>query len=378
MPSADELCEGKEGFILLMKKILILTAERSGTGHKSAANAIEKELDKEKYTVKQVDSFTLMGKIGTMLENSYIPITTKFPILFYISYLWSQIFSNTMHFLIYSKLKNRLKKEILEFQPDLIITVHSMFTKAVSHVLQKEKLDIPFYVDVIDLVKPPRVWYDKNADTIFVPTEDVKNTYIEKGYSKDKIIVSGFPIREDIVRRVTPKEITGKINILLVNPSVNLKRNIKFVKEVSKIENADISVICGRDERLYKRLITEQKKGNISKKVQIHGFVNNINEYLEKAHIILAKAGPNMILEAARSGTAIIVTDYIKGQENYNYEYVVNNDFGFKCTNPNEIYKKITNFIDTHKLEKCLNNVINSDCNNGASIIAEYINNNIN
>ncbi len=361
-----------------MKRILILTAERSGTGHKSAANAIERKLDKSKYEIKQVDSFTLMGKIGTMLENSYIPITTKLPILFYISYLWSQTFPNTMHFLIYTQLKRRLKKEIQEFQPDLIITVHSMFTKAISRVLKKENINIPFYIDVIDLVRPPKVWYDENADIMFVPTEDVKNDYIEKGFSKDKIFVSGFPIREDIIRRDRAKEITDKINILLVNPSVNLKRNIKFVKEVSKIENANVTIICGKDKRLYERLIIEQKKGNVSKAVHIYEFVNNMNEFLDKAHIILAKAGPNMILEAARSGTAIIVTDYIKGQENYNYEYVVKNHFGFKCTNPDEIYKKIIEFINSNELEKCLNNVINSDCNNGASFIAEFIDTNIN
>ena len=360
-----------------MKKILILTAERSGTGHKSAANAIENKLDKEKYIVKQIDSFTLMGRIGTMLENSYIPITTKCPSLFYLSYKWSQTFPNTMHFLIYCKLKNRLKKEIVEFQPDLIITVHSMFTKAISRVLKKERLNIPFYIDVIDLVKPPKVWFDENADTIFVPTEDVKNDYVKKGYNKDKICVSGFPIREYIARRTEPKKVTDKINILLVNPSVNLKRNIKFVKEVSRIENTNISVICGRDKKLYEKLMALQKSEEISREINIYEFVNNMNEFLDKAHIVLAKAGPNMILEAARSGTSIIVTDYIRGQENYNYEYVVKNHFGFKCTNPDEIYNKIIEFINSHQLEECLNNVMNSDCNNGASVIAEFIDANI-
>lgn len=356
-----------------MKRVMILTAEKTGTGHKSVANAIEKRLDKSKYEIKQIDCFKMMGKIGALLENSYIPITTRCPLLFYIPFLFTQIFPNIMHYSIYLKAKRKLKKEINDFKPDLIISVHSMFTKAISYFLKKKKLNIPFYINVIDLVKPPKVWFDKNADAIFVPTNEVKENYISNGIDENKLFVSGFPIRDDIERRTTPKIIEDKVNILLVNPSVNLKKNIIYVEEVSKLDNASVTVVCGRDERLYKTLIKKQENGNISKNVKIYSFVTNMNELLENAHIILAKAGPNMILEAAKSATAIVITGHIQGQENNNYEYVVKNNFGFKCENPKKIYNKLNEFITSLELNKCLKNVLNSDCNNGAEFIANHI-----
>lgn len=372
-----------------MKKIMILTAERTGTGHKSAANAIEKKLKDLGYETKQVDCFTMIrGFLGRMLENAYIPITTKSPILFYIPYLlFSEGFPNMLHFFIYRNSKKKFAKEIKEYEPDLIISVHSMFTKAISKILKKENLDIPFYVDVIDLVKPPKVWMDKRAEMTFVPTEEVKDTYLQQGFDKDKIIVSGFPIRTDIEKRKTPKVVKDKVNILLVNPSVNLEKNIRYVKEVAKLRNyfdsldlkkeISIDVICGRDEKMYKALINEQELGGISKNVQIHDFVTNMNEFLENAHILLTKAGPNMILEGERSGVAVVVTGHIKGQENKNYEYVVKNKFGFKCENPDEIYNRLKIFIESKKLEECLENVLSSDCSNGDEVIANYINDNL-
>lgn len=360
-----------------MKKVMILTAEKTGTGHKSVANAIEKKLDKSKYETIQIDCFTLMGKLGNSLEESYIPITTRCPLLFYIPYLFTQISPSIMHFMIYLKFRRKFRKEINDFKPDLIISVHSMFTKSISHFLKKEKLNIPFYINVIDLVKPPKVWFDKNADVIFVPTEEVKESYIKNGMDENKLVVSGFPIRNDIERRKTPKTIEDKVNILLVNPSVKLKKSIKYVKEVSKLDNVSVSVICGRDERMYKSLIKEQKSGKISESVKIYGFINNMNKFLEQAHIILAKAGPNMILEAAKSATAIVITGHIQGQENNNYEYVVKNGFGFKCENPKEIYNKLNNFIANKELNDCLKNVLKADCNNGAEIITNYINDKI-
>ena len=362
-----------------MKKVMILMAERTGTGHKSAANAIEKKLNNLnlEYEIMQVDCFTMMGKIGTLLENSYIPITTRCPLLFYSSYIFTQIFPNIMHLQMYLKFKNDLRKRIDEFKPDLIISVHSMFTKSISYFLRKEKLNIPFYINVIDLVKPPKVWFDKNADVIFVPTNEVKEDYIRKGMDANKLFVSGFPIRDDIKRRKTPKEIKDKINILLVNPSVNLKKSIKYVKEVSKLENASVTVVCGRDERMHKMLIKEQQLGNISQDVKVYGFVNNMNELLENTHILLAKAGPNMILEAAKSATSIVITGHVQGQENKTYEYVGKNNFGFNGYNPKKIYKKLNEFITSKELNRCVKNVLNADCNNGAEIIANYISNNV-
>ena len=370
-----------------MKKVLILTAERTGTGHKSAANAIEKELNSLGYETKQIDCFNMLkGFLGKMLENSYIPVTIKCPTLFYITYLiFSQAFPSMLHFFLYINSKKRFKKEFNEYKPDLIISVHSMFTKSISKIIKKENLNIPFYIDVIDLVKPPKVWMDKRAEITFVPTEEVKQDYIKNGFEENKVIVSGFPIRSDIERRKTPKIIEDKINILMVNPSVNLEKNLKYVNEISRLKNyfyelsnekkkiIDINVICGRDKKMFDSLIKEQKNGKISNEIKIHSFVKNMNEYLENAHILLTKAGPNMMLEGERSGTAVIVTGHIKGQENKNYEYVEKNKFGFRCENPNEIYDKLKPFIEDKELDECLKNVLNSDCSNGDKIIAKYI-----
>lgn len=356
-----------------MKKIMILTADKTGTGHKSAANALENRLTQLGYDVKQINSFKMMGKFGEWQENVYIPVTTTFPRLYYIGFLWSQMFPNSLHFLMYVNEKKRLLHEINEFKPDLIITVHSMFTKSISRLIEKNNLKIPFYVDVIDLVNPPNVWFDPKADMNFLPTEEIKTNYIKKGIPENKLIVSGFPIRDDIERRTVAKTIDGKINILLVNPSVKLRKNIKYLKEVSKLDNTSITFICGRDERLYKTLIKKQNIGEISKDIKIYSFVKNMNEFLDNAHILLAKGGPNMLLEGARSGTAIVVTGHIMGQENENYQYVTKNGFGFKCENPSKIYEMLNEFINSKKLDECLQNVLKADCNNGAEIITNYI-----
>ena len=98
-----------------------------------------------------------------------------------------------------------------------------------------------------------------------------------------------------------------------------------------------------------------------------------MNELLNSAHLILTKAGPNMLLEATRSGTAVIVTDHIPGQEARNYKYITKNGYGIKCENPKKIKSEIINMMQNGNLTKFLKNTLHSDCNDGAKIISENI-----
>lgn len=356
-----------------MKKILIIMAERTGNGHKSAANAIEQKFKTLGFEVKQVDGFSFMGKRGQKLEDCYIPMTLKHPFIGKICYGFSQVFTNFSHWLIYHFAKKEMLKEIESYKPELIISVHGLFSESVSKLLSKNNLHIPFMINAIDLVNPPRVWRNKKADITFLATEKAKKQYLKLGFKEEQLVVSGFPIREDIKRPDKAKQIGKNVNILLVNPSVNLNKNIRFAKEVSRIENASIKFVCGRDEKLYNRLIQEQNKSNLSSKIEIFDFVPNMNELLSESHILLAKAGPNMILEGTKSGNAIIITGHIPGQEAKNYKYVTENGYGDKCENPKKIYNLLTGLLESGKINEYLKNATTSTCNDGAEIIATTV-----
>ena len=356
-----------------MKKILILTSIKTGSGHKSSSNAIEKKLKDAGYDTKQLDVFPLMGKRGDFIENIYIPITTRAPYVYYFAERFSEHFPDSVHLTMYAQVKNGLLKEIKDYQPDLIISVQCMFTKAVSRLIKEYKLNIPFYIGVIDLIQPPAVWMDRNADITFVPTDVIRDDYIMKGFDPRRVLTSGFPVRDDIVVLNKPKTVDSHVNILMVNTSTDLKKNIKFVKEVSRLDNVSIKFICGLDKRLYQTLMDMQKKGELPKSVQVYEFVMNMNDFLAQSHIILTKAGPNVITEAVRSGTAVVITGHIKGQENYNYQFVTSNGYGLKCEDPDNIYAVLFDFIYAQKLKVCLDRIVRHKISNGAEYIADYV-----
>ena len=356
-----------------MKKVLILTSERTGSGHKSSSNAIEKKLREAGYDCLQVDVFPLMGRFGSRLENSYIPVTTRAPFLFLFGERLSQCFPGIVHSVIYRKVRKGLLGVIGEYRPDLILSVHCMFTKAVSRLIRKERLAVPFYVGVIDLVDPPRVWEDKRADMSFVPTEAVRDRYLKKGFRSERVLVSGFPVRDDICPPTVPKRIGEPLQILMLNPSTDLKKNIRLIRETARLENVRIRVACGLDERLYKKLLKMQEEGELPDGVSVYGFVRNMHEHLAQCQILMTKAGPNAMIEGVRSGCAVVVTGHINGHENRNYRFILDNGYGIRCEDPGRIYSSLYELIHSGELERCLENTVSHGIGNGAEVIAEYV-----
>ena len=73
------------------------------------------------------------------------------------------------------------------------------------------------------------------------------------------------------------------------------------------------------------------------------GFVTNMAEYMVAADILLSKAGPGTIAEAAAVGLPILLTSFLPGQEEGNVDFVVQKKFG-RYESDNQP-KKIANVV---------------------------------
>ena len=67
------------------------------------------------------------------------------------------------------------------------------------------------------------------------------------------------------------------------------------------------------------------------------GFVKNMAEYMVAADVLVSKAGPGTIAEAAAVGLPVMVTSYLPGQEAGNVNIVLDGGFGDYCEHPETI-----------------------------------------
>ncbi len=85
------------------------------------------------------------------------------------------------------------------------------------------------------------------------------------------------------------------------------------------------------------------------------GFVSNIAEYMVAADVLVSKAGPGTISEAAALSLPIMLTSFLPGQEEGNVEYVVEGGFGAYCSDsdPMAIAEEVCMWLaDPTKLEQ--------------------------
>jgi UDP-N-acetylglucosamine:LPS N-acetylglucosamine transferase len=85
------------------------------------------------------------------------------------------------------------------------------------------------------------------------------------------------------------------------------------------------------------------------------GFITNMAEYMVAADVLISKAGPGTISEAAALSLPVMLTSFLPGQEEGNVDYVVEGGFGAFCqdSDPQAVAEEVTLWLnDNQKLEE--------------------------
>jgi 1,2-diacylglycerol 3-beta-galactosyltransferase len=157
-------------------------------------------------------------------------------------------------------------------------------------------------------------------------------------------------------------------------------RNEKLQKQLAQrdwdavINSKDHSLKPRRITRLFRWLFRRRRTGvaptpeieaDFERAVQHHddvaatpgkvtvvglGFVTNMAEYMVAADILVTKAGPGTIAEAAAVGLPIMLTSFLPGQEAGNVDFVLENGFGDFRQDPVEIGEEVGMWLKDESL----------------------------
>jgi UDP-N-acetylglucosamine:LPS N-acetylglucosamine transferase len=88
-----------------------------------------------------------------------------------------------------------------------------------------------------------------------------------------------------------------------------------------RTDDIDVVVVCGRNAVLRRRL--QRLSMRFDGRLAVHGFVDNMADWLRCADVVVGKAGPGTIAEATCCATPLLLTSCLPGQEQGNAEFVV-------------------------------------------------------
>ena len=182
-----------------MKKVLIISSEYTGHGHKSVHTALLQgftSLYGERIECKVVNGFKLGGVKLIATERLYNTCIKYFPKIWYKIFRMSYKKKDFINRSNSKSTKKKFLKLIKNYNPNIIINVHPMFGGSLLNIMKKKNINIPFFIIITDLITITRLWFDNRADKIISPSYEATEYMIKNGIDKDKIVTFGIPVRE--------------------------------------------------------------------------------------------------------------------------------------------------------------------------------------
>lgn len=339
-----------------MKRVVFLMSDTGG-GHRAAGRAIEAALDilyPDEYETFYVDVFREYTPAPMKYAPEIYPRWVKHSIKTYGWYF--QFFDQLMQLpLARSTLptlvaEDAVKKLVADYNPDIIVVLHGAFSRFVVGARSRLHFNIPILTVITDLAKPHVAWYHPRVDRCLVPCEAAYARGIKLGVPASKMRLVGHPAHPKFsLYKGTKQEARETLNWAPDVPAVMLLGGGEGMGDMQAVADAinhqaldiQLSIICGRNEALQNELTQNQW----NQRTYVYGFVNNIEVMMRAADILITKAGPGTIAEAAISGVPMILYDAIPYQESPNIDFVVANNAGIFEPDPEAIGASLARWL---------------------------------
>jgi len=317
----------------MRKKILIIMSATGG-GHRSVAQSLKEEFESLGYNVSTFDALPSVFKTSYSIISRHLLSFWGF--LFWTSSRKKEI-SKIVSSLGNSIAEEKMRRKLFLSEPDCIISVHPLISKFPSKAFLDHGKKIPFGLVIVDPATTHSVWFRGNPDVYFSPTEIVLKKAIKAGVPKNKIYLTGYPVRKNFYEQVNIKKLRESLGLkpklftILIGGSGEGVGNVfEICKGLSELPG-DISdcfqvvVICGDNKPLYKKMIS---KLSSDLRFTILGFQKNMADWMRACDVVISKAGPSNLFEAVAARKPFIAFSCMPGQEEGNLDLIKHEKIG--------------------------------------------------
>ena len=268
---------------------------------------------------------------------------------------------------------------------DLVVSVHPLLQavpiKALADLDGVANLDdldgggrkTPFVTVVTDLGSAHPSWFDTRVDQCFVPSDVLNDFAVRRGLKPSQIQQFGLPIRRGFWRATdaedaaldTKERARSTLELAASIPTVMLvgggdgmggiEATAAAIGEQLGGEGSSAAyqmvVICGRNREAAESLRSAPWPAGVS--VRVLGFVDNMEDYMTAADLLVTKAGPGTIAEATIVGLPCVLNSFLPGQEVGNVDFVRDGGFGDYRSDPADVARLVASYLtDETKLRE--------------------------
>jgi 1,2-diacylglycerol 3-beta-galactosyltransferase len=234
--------------------------------------------------------------------------------------------------------RRQISPPLVATWPDLVISVHPLQINLPLRILRSAGNRAPFVSVVTDPVTPPVAWFCSDVDLCVVATEPARQAAVANGMDPSKVKIIGLPIRRAFA------EIHGKSRpdartalgiradlplVLMTGGAAGIGKLLPAARAITNLlagqeTPAQMAIIAGNNNALQRRLRSEPWPIPVT----VLGFVEDIPNWLAAADLLITKAGPTTLAEAACAGVPVLITGFVPGQEDGNVTWVQQHNAG--------------------------------------------------
>jgi len=313
------------------------------SGHYKAALNIAESLKKiiPSAQIYLLDAFSYIFPLSERLVNFlYYQIAIK-----RCPSLWAGVYDRKSiirilrlpHLLVKKIAFSKLDALFVKYKPACVVTTQAFPCSLVSYYKAKSNKKFKLLACITDFF-PHGFWVEKEVDIFVVPSEEACAYLIKEKVPAYKIHQLGIPISDKFFLPLDRKDVISSLGlddykrkILVMGGSQGIGPLIEIVRLLNSLEeDIEILVICGRNEKLFKKLYKEKFK----KKTLIFGYVNFVHKLMQISDIIVTKSGGITLSEAFCKEIALVILNPLPGQEMNNVEFLRKHNVAFITHSP--------------------------------------------
>ncbi|MDD5440173.1 MAG: glycosyltransferase [Candidatus Omnitrophica bacterium] len=331
------------------KRILLLYISND-SGHHRASRAVEKAfklLDPAIETMN-VNSFNYTNPIlEKVINKTYMSVIRSRPEFWGYLYDNPKIVQKTQRLrdVIHRHNTGKLKTLIDDFKPDAVICTQAFPCGMVADYKRTFNVPLGLYGVLTDYA-PHSYWIFNTVDAYFVPSPETGQKIVQNGIPPEKVIASGIPIDPHFTVQCDRDAVMKKLSLRKDKPVILIMGGSQGVcpfKEVlaslvrSRLDVQVISV-SGKNKGAYRWFVRHEKwAAQQGLKLLSFGFVDNTNELMDIATVLISKPGGITTAEALAKGVPLLIVNPIPGQEEMNTQHLLKNNVAIRIDDPDSV-----------------------------------------
>lgn len=344
---------------------LILSCSTGG-GHNAAGTAIKRELEARGHKVVMMDPYELIShKLAVQVGNTYVKMVQRMPGMFGFVYSLGGLVRHVpgkspvyyANIAVAKKLKNYLSSHPV----DVILMPHLFPAELITYLKQSEET-LPLTVFVATDYTCIPFTEETDCDYYVVPGEAQVMDFVKRKIPKEKLLPFGIPVNPDFDESIDRCGARQKLHldpggfyILLTGGSIGAGHISATIKVLSawmdaKQQNGRVIVVCGNNERLYRKL-----KYSYGDRLLLLKKTDQMALYMRACDLFISKPGGLSSTEAAVAGVPYIQISPIPGCETRNLHYFSRNGMSIGVKHPRmELAKALEKISDLDLAEQMI------------------------